>query len=32
MIAEKFLENNDEFFLEAIEYKAEMEWKSQNEV
>lgn len=21
MIAEKFLENNDEFFLEAIEYK-----------
>ena len=32
MIAEKFLENNDEFFLEAIEYKAEAEWKSQNEV
>lgn len=32
MIAEKFLENNDEFFLEAIEYKAETEWKSQNEV
>ena len=32
MIAEKFLENNDEFFLEAIEYKAEMEWKSHNEV
>ena len=32
MIAEKFLENNDEFFLEAIEYKAEIEWKSHNEV
>lgn len=32
MIAEKFLENNDEFFLEAIEYKAETEWKSHNEV
>lgn len=32
MIAEKFLENNDEFFLEAIEYKAESEWKSHNEV
>ena len=37
MIAEKFLENSDgffsnEFFLEAIEYKAEIEWKSHNEV
>lgn len=32
MIAEKFLKNSDEFFLEAIEYKAEMEWKSHNEV
>ena len=26
MVAEKFLENNDEFFLEAIEYEAEMGW------
>ena len=37
MIAEKFMENSDgflsnEFFLEAIEYKAEIEWKSHNEV
>lgn len=32
MIAEKFLENNDEFFLEAIEYEAEMGWKSHSEV
>lgn len=32
MIAEKFLENSDEFFLEEIEYKAEKEWKSHNEV
>lgn len=32
MVAEKFLENNDEFFLEAIEYEAEMGWKSHSEV
>ena len=32
MVAEKFLENNDEFFLEAIEYAAEMGWKSHSEV
>ena len=32
MIAEKFLENSNEFFLEAIEYKSEIEWKSHNEV
>ena len=37
MIAEKFLENSDgflgnEFFLEAIEYEAEMGWKSHSEV
>lgn len=37
MIAEKFMENSDgflgnEFFLEAIEYKSEIEWKSHNEV
>lgn len=37
MIAEKFSENSDgffgnEFFLEAIEYKSEIEWKSHNEV
>ena len=37
MIAEKFLENSDgflgnEFFLEAIEYEAEIGWKSHSEV
>ena len=32
MIAEKFLENDNEFFLEVIEKKAEAEWKSHNEV
>lgn len=32
MIAEKFLKSSDEFFLEAIEYEAEMRWKSHSEV